>query len=335
MNINDFALMAPMKYYDNATPATLSAQQKRQDIINNKDNKYIATVKHDGDWGMFIHYSQGHNLIRSRSLSKITGVYGDYTGKLPSLVTEMDTWPDNTVVLGELCMRDGTQTANTIGTILRCKPDKAIERQKTTPIIVYVFDMLMWNGIDMSSTAYADRAIKFSQGFNHKDSQFIATHIFNDSFQEHADEIIDNGGEGLVIQLKTNPYMPGTRTAWKTLKLKQHTPEMELQVLSTLDPTKEYAGQDAATWPYEKDGIKVTKSYFYGWKNGIRVAYNDTFTDVASGLTDDDKAWLATNEAQQMIKNGALIAVIRAMSENSRGALRHPVFVRFRYPEEY
>lgn len=43
MNIQDFAMMEPMKYYDNPEPKTDSLKQKRQDIIENKDNLYMAT----------------------------------------------------------------------------------------------------------------------------------------------------------------------------------------------------------------------------------------------------------------------------------------------------
>ena len=51
---------------------------------------------------------------------------------------------------------------------------------------------------------------------------------------------------------------------------------------------------------------------------------------MTSGLTDDDREWLATDEAQQMIKNGELYAVVKAMQTNSLGKLRHPYVVRLR-----
>jgi len=381
--IDDFALMEPMKYYDNPEPKTATLQQKRQDIINNKGNEYIASVKHDGDWGCFIHYSKGHNLIRSRSISKITGVYGDYTAKLPTAIEVMDKWPDNTVILAEICVDGEGVNANTIGTILRCLPEKAVERQKTTKVKFWGFDLLMWNGEDLTETPYLvrimeleallnDRFAEHYYGANH----FCCTTVFADGFDfaEEADRIIAAGGEGLVIQKKDNHYWPGTRTAWKTLKLKQRLPEMELLVTDILEPTKEYTGKEIETWPYwlaePDDGdyptmhnfrgatealeyeknfnekhsedlgytVKVkavTKPYFYGWKSGITVLYNSVRVDVASGLTDDDRAWLATREAYELVHGTALYAVVRGMSTNDKGAIRHPVFVRFRYPEEH
>ena len=370
MTINDFEMMTPMKYYDNPEPKTDTLKQKRQNMIDNKDNLYIASEKHDGDWGMFIHYSKGKNLIRSRSISKVTGAYGDYTAKLPHLCGEMDEWPDNTVVLAEICWDEYGTNANTVGTILRCLPDKAVERQKDKKLSGLIFDVLMFAGEDLTSTPYIDRLEKINTEFNPthisdmKYHYFKPTQSFFTDFAAAADDIISRGGEGVVIQKKTNPYMPGTRTAWATLKLKQTLPHMDLKVVGTIEPNKNYEGDFIDDWKYwEIDDLiltsnppkqghslheteggadpmwkinsyqyrPVTKPYFMGWKNGITVMLpSGITTDVASGLTDDDRAYLATPEAQAKIAAGELWAEIKAMSVNDLGKLRHGSLVRLR-----
>lgn len=339
--INDFAMMEPMKYYNSEVESI-----KRSDMINNKDGLYVATEKHDGDWGMFIHYSKGNNLIRSRSISKVTGVYGDYTAKLPHLCEEMDNWPDNTVVLAEICWDEYGTNANTVGTILRCLPSKAVERQKDKKLSGLIFDLLMFAGEDLTSTPYIDRLEKIDAEFNptHISDMnyhyFKPTQVFFTDFAAAADNIISHGGEGIVIQRKDNPYMPGTRTAWKTLKLKQSLPEMELKVIATINPKMYYEGDCPDTWEYwyqdmpnansQAGDFPVTKPFFYGWKNGVTVEYNGTTCDVTSGLTDADREWLATKEAAKMIANGELYAVVKAMQTNDLGRLRHPYIVRLR-----
>lgn len=368
--IEDFETLTPMKYYDNPEPKTVTLAAKKQAIIDNTSGEYIATEKHDGDWGMFIHYSKGNNLIRSRSISKVTGAYGDYTAKLPHLCGEMDEWPDNTVVLAEICWDEYGTNANTVGTILRCLSAKAVERQKDKKLSALIFDVLMFAGEDLTSIPYIDRLEKIDAEFNptHISDMnyhyFKPTQVFFTDFAAAADDIISRGGEGVVIQKKSNPYMPGTRTAWATLKLKQTLPHMDLKVVGTLEPNKQYDGDFIDDWKYwEVDDLiltsnplkqghslheteggadpmwkinsyqyrPVTKPYYMGWKNGITVMLpSGITTDVASGLTDDDRAYLATPEAQAKIAAGELWAEIKAMSVNDLGKLRHGSLVRLR-----
>jgi ATP-dependent DNA ligase len=307
-------------------------------MIDNKDGEYIATKKNDGDWAMLIHWEKGKNLIRSRSISKVTGVYGDYTAKVPHIAEEMDCWPDNTVVLAELCWdQDGTN-ANTVGTILRCLPAKAVERQKENKLKAVIFDLLMVDGKDLTNLGYyfrLEEVLLFPRGL-----YTYPTEVITQDFAEAADRIIAGGGEGIVIQRCDYTYNPGNRTAWKTLKLKQQLPEMELKVVGVLEPKMAYEGDCPETWEYKipyktGDGndafMLVTKPYYFGWKNGITVELpSGITTDVASGLTDDDRAWLATEDAAKMIEAGELYAVVKCMSINDLGKLRHPSLVRLR-----
>lgn len=87
----------------------------------------------------------------------------------------------------------------------------------------------------------------------------------------------------------------------------------------------------ASSWQYKDDeGNLVTKPYYYGWMNGIVVDYNGIETSVTSGLTDADREWLASMDAQEMIRQGELFAVVQGMSTNDLGAIRHPVLIRLR-----
>ena len=332
--INDFSMMVPMRYYNNED----ANNAKRQAMVDNLNNEYIASCKKDGDWAMLIHYSRGENLIRSRSISKVTGVYGDYTAKLPHICEAMDQLPDNTVLLAELCWDEPGTNANTVGTILRCLPAKAVERQKEKKLKAVAFDCLMVEGEDITGHGYYERISRMSGLLSVYQNQYLyPTTFYFEDFAGHADRIISNGGEGVVIQRRDNPYMPGTRTAWKTLKLKQSLPEMELKVVDTLEPKKLYEGDCPETWEYRlvdiDTGVEqlVTKPYYYGWMNGITVELPDgTTTDVASGLTDDDRAWLATQDAQDMIRAGDLYAVVKAMANSEHNRLRHAYLVRLR-----
>src|SRR5574344_172199 len=136
--IYNFMDMPAEKYYDNKKEC-----EKRNDMLNNKNNQYIATVKNDGEWACFIYNADKTLVVRSRSISKVTNKYGDFTAKVPHLVEEFKKiFKPGTVVLGELCFDDPTKTSKDVGTILRCLPDKAVERQKTNPLSLKCFDIL-------------------------------------------------------------------------------------------------------------------------------------------------------------------------------------------------
>ena len=367
-NFDYFANLAPMKYYDkDADDLSPTLQIKRQNIINNLNNEYIATEKHDGEWAMFIFQDSDKLLIRSRSKG-VNGSYGDFTAKLPHIVETMKkVFPGHTVLLGEICYPAAKSTSRDVGTILRCLPTKAIERQKDHPLYVNLFDVLFWNGKDFTKTPYEDRIDFLLNIFGGASNQFALEGVFQkvnffegpvvytSSFAEHADEIIAHGGEGLVIQRKDNPYLAGTRTAWKSLKLKQKLPVMELQVVDIVMPNRNYDGQDASIWKYwegvyEDTGEKVlidhvpgnidqeaklvwspvTKPYYFHRAVGVKVKYNDTVVSVTSGCSEDLGDYLISDDAAQKIKQGLLFAQVKAMMESQNGALRHPVLVDIR-----
>ena len=360
-----WAMLEPMKYYSKDRDDLSDNLKKKYDaMITNQNNEYIATCKYDGEWTMFIKWD-GQYLIRSRSISKVTGAYGDKTAHLPHLVEEMKSWPDNTVILGEVCWGDFGTVSTDVGTILRCLPAKAVERQKDRKLVVKMFDLLAIAGESWLNMPYGSRLMELRNYEGWIDSEyFTVTNICppDKTPAEFADEIINQGGEGVVIQRADYVYEPGKRSAWKTLKLKQKLPEMELQVLSTLEPNKWYDGKEGGAWPYHEwenvvtkekriftnrvpnfeDGNGnewvetglVTKPYAMGWKIGVRVEYEGNEVDVTSGLTDEDREWLATNEALELIQNGQLFAIVQGMMKNTLGAIRHPIWKGCRVMDE-
>lgn len=352
-DFNYWAMLEPMKYYDKADDTSLSANLlgKKYAMIDNYNNEYVASQKWDGEWTMFIK-GEDEILIRSRSLSKVTGAYGDKTAHLPHLVEVMKNWPAGTVVLGEVCWDQLGSVSTDVGTILRCLPAKAIERQKENKLVVKVFDVLSYKGENISQLGYGVRVRYIFEifGNGHYD-YFKPTQFFFSNFQSKADEIIRAGGEGVVIQRIDYPYEPGKRSAWKTLKLKQRLEDMTLKVVGVKDPTKEYQGKEIDTWTYwegvdkngeihryngpkpKDNGIRwkaVSKAYYFGWKMGITCNFNGILVDASSGLTDEDREWLSTQEAADAIAHGQLYAEIRSMMVASLGGLRHPVIHKIR-----
>lgn len=329
MNLDSFYEMDAMKYFDKSDDSKLSATllKKKYDMVNNNNKEYIASEKWDGNWMMFVIDNDNNIFCRSRSRN-VKGEYEDYSPKIPHIVEELKSLNlANSVFLGEVCWGQHGTVATDVGTILRCLPKKAVERQKDHKLVVKMFDCLMLNGLDLTEQGYEKR-VEVVKGRIPQGDYCGPTTWYEevDTFAPIADAIIEDGGEGLVIQRKDYIYEPGKRTSWKTLKLKAKLPEAEYKVIGTLEPTKEFTGDtDLALWEYWEDGKPVTKNYFYRWKSGVIIDVDGVEVKVASGMTDDFRSWLSLDEAQEYIKQGRLIAVVKGMEMTADGSIRHPI----------
>lgn len=353
VNFEKFYTMTPMKYYDCGGDFTKS---KAIAMLTNEGGNYIATKKNDGEWCRIIKDADGKITAQSRSISKVTGEYGDKTEHIPHIVEELASYPRETVLIGELCFEDITKTSKDVGSILRCKPDKAIARQKDVKLVFRVFDCLAFAGMDLMDKPYWERlANAMDCVYDFGNYIQVTNYTEYGDFEEFLQEILAAGGEGIVIHRRDAKYKPGARTAWDTLKVKKIVEELELPVVDFIAPNKLYGGEDALSWDYWEGYNKndpnnkvrinhtpgetdeeltmvwepVTKPYWHGWMNGVIVDNNGTLVRVTSGLTDEDREWLSTAEAEEALKNG-LVATVTCMEITDDGSLRHPRLVRLR-----
>ena len=327
MELNEWYRSTPAKYWQPD-----KSKHIEQDIISNPDkySNYLASEKMDGNWTRWIINENHQVTVQSRTISKKTNEYGDLTEKVPHLTKLISELPANTVILGELCYMELNKHSDEVGTILRCLPAKAIARQKTAPLHLYIFDVLMWDGEDIHNKPYIER-IKYFNSIEQNDFIHCARPREVKEIVNEYDDYLERGGEGYVLVLKNASYSPGTRTAWSSIKLKQATDDLELKVIDTIDPVYEYNGEDPDGWEYrDSNGNPITKRAYYGWKAGVVVEYNGIPVKVTSGCSDEDGDWLASDEAADKITNNELYAVVRAMQITKDGSLRHPVLVRLR-----
>jgi ATP-dependent DNA ligase len=335
-DFNYYAELEPQKYYENKDE-TPNAIKKREAMLSNEGGQYIISHKWDGEWSMSI-IGDNQLLIRSRSRG-VNGTFGNFTDKVPHIVEELKQLPPHTVILGELCFPDLKKTAKDVGSILRCLTPKAIERQKqeANKLHLELFDCLCFNGVSFMDKGYWDRLYSLNLALaNYCNFKYIEiTEFALENFEDFVSNIWAAGGEGAVIQRADSKYAPGTRPSWQSLKVKKHMDPLELPVIYWNGATKEYTGKDSANWPYkDKDGKLVTKYWYNGWAGGITVNYFGNPVAVSSGLTDEDREWLTTDEAAQLIAQGKLYAVISAMEVTDKHSLRHPILERLRTDEK-
>lgn len=349
MDSERFLMMPMQMYYD-----CPDKNNKKIDVIKRDINhEYIASEKHDGEASMIIKINN-RVYIRSRTLSVKTKRYGDYTEKLPHIVEELMTFPDNTVVMAELCINDGNNHAKygtmstDVGTVLRSLPPLAIKKQQEKGYLVAViFDCLMYDGVELLNQPYETRVNKINEVFASEDEStgyIYHTKFMFDHFEDFFNDVINKNGEGLVCVKRNYPYSPNKRTAWQTLKWKKHTETYDLQVIGTEDFTKEYTGKQLDKWQFYADENNnrlqtlnppsnykpVTKGWFYRWKSAVICKYNDITIKCSSGLSDEDRAQLSEQYMQEHIKNGKLFAEVSGMQNASQGRLRHPIINRLR-----
>ena len=186
------------------------------------------------------------------------------------------------------------------------------------------------------------------------------------SFQEKLSEIFAAGGEGAVFKRLDGIYEPDKRPM-TCFKMKEHVDSVDLVIMELIDPEPIYTGKDKDNWPYwagqtfvsdypdhgyykindflifnhkptEEElpfgykAVPITKHYYFGWKNALRLgAYkNGEFVEVgrvASGLTDEMREDMAAHPENYLGK----VAQISCMSLNKKDhTIRHPVFERMR-----
>lgn len=208
-----------------------------------------------------------------------------------------------------------------------------------------------------SACKYVEMATTYTLGEN------VNIGIGCESFQEKLKEIFSAGGEGAVFKRLDGIYEPDKRPM-TCFKMKEHVDSVDLICMELLNPVMEYTGKEIDSWPYwavmRYDGdsfntsyskylilpteidkykaipgnqvIPVTKPYWYGWKNAMRLgAYKDgeliEVCRVASGLTDGLRKDMAENPENYLNK----VIEIECMSLNKKDkTVRHPVFSRVR-----
>lgn len=295
--------------------------------------EYFAQEKVDGAWYQF-EKTDNYSYLFSRSISKVTGLLSEKSENVPHIINALNVLPKNTTLIGEIYFPGGH--SNTVTTIMGCLPEKAIERQKDTPIHYYVHDIIMYDGVNLVN-ASAETRYKILAKIWEKHELFNYDFLklaecYTENIQDELARILAAGGEGIVLKKKNLPYYPGLRPAWSTVKVKTMD-TTDLVCMGFCDATKEYTGKELDSWPYWEDGIPVTKPYYYGWKTAIEIgAYDDNgnlqlIGTVSSGLTDEDRARMAEFPEEYLHK----VVELKCMSiDKASKTLRHPVLVRFR-----
>ena len=333
-----------------------------------ESGEWIAQEKKDGAWYQLEKTDTGEIYLFGRTLSKVTGEYTEKIANVPHIESWAQYLPNGTTLIGEIYVKGGK--SNDVTKIMGCTPENAYKRQYNSeayggPVHYYVFDCIRYRGESLLEVPTIDR-IEHYLGYElvdlFKDELYVElASTYYDDFANELNDIFEAGGEGMVFKKKDCPYRAGKRTtASQMYKYKEHMDSIDLVCMELLNPVREYTGKEIDTWPYwigiSSDGdhgnherrinlnetkephtfdevfIPVTKPYYNGWKNAMRLgAYKDgklvEVCRVASGLTDELRQNMADYPEDYLNK----VVEIECMSINKKdGTVRHPVFRRVR-----
>jgi ATP-dependent DNA ligase len=349
----DLFNVEPEKYW--GFPASYSKEKKQLQLNTAiKSNNYLMAEKLDGHWHRFV-VQDGKSKFQSRGISRVTGTYGDHTDHVPHIMKELNSiFTKDTMLIGE-AYRVGENDAN-MTSIFGCNAPKALERQFTNPVLFYIFDVWFLDGYSLMDTSFLDREtyLKALQT-RIKDLRYVqvANFLETDNFMNYLNNILEAGGEGVVLQSKNGKPEPKKRPARKTLKIKRELDEsIDVIILNKIMANREYLGNYIEDWQYwenDKTNEKlngsyfmnyskgepitaITKGYFHNWVTAVKVGLLDTNTNTikpickVSGLTDKLKEDLSLNFSKY--KN--TVMTISGMEVTNDRSIRHPKFIKFR-----
>lgn len=331
-------------------PATWDNERKKTEIRNAIfGGDYIGARKMDGAFYKFIKDEDGNMELIGRSKS----VSGDYLDKIewvPHLHQFFNELPNGTCLLGEIYFPKN-EGSNHVTTIMGCLKDKAIARQNAgEKLHYYIFDILAWDGKSYLKMPIEDRVeelILCERAYGKAYHEF-AQYYEGEQLWNKLQDILAEGGEGIVITKCGTCYQPGKRPARQTFKVKKELQEtIDVVIMGANEPTRIYNGKEIETWKYWEDirtGEKlegalykrysdgesiepVTKTYFLGYAGSLVIgAKKDDKVVVIgslSGLTEE----VLSNWHSYKGK----VAEITGMQimEETRG-IRHPKFVQWR-----
>ena len=347
-------------------PKTKSAKKTLETKISNE--VYILTQKQDGFRYTASKDKNGIMKLTSRTRSRVDGNFVEKQDNVPHIMKALSViMPNESIIVGEICFYNQfDKTSKDVTKIMGALPEKATKRQQDSEqfLSYYIFDVLMWDGVDYAEKPYEQRLGKVLEEFDYSylnlhyaeykeinylvPVDYVKPNKDTDVILDIVQQWLGAGAEGGVLMDRTKPYAFGKRPAWTSIKIKQEINEtVDMIITGFVSPTREYYGEHLVSHPYwenVKNGTKtdknmygkagwqaITKAYYNGWYMGFEygVYYGDKilYIGTVSGISDGLKKDSAENPSKYISK----VIELNAMSiDKEARTLRHPRFIQVR-----
>lgn len=278
------------KYWTFGASAKVDPRIEAKNMIFS--GNYVGARKIDGAFYKFWKDEEGNMELLGRS----KGVGGDYLNKIewvPQLHNFFNSLPNGTCLIGEIYFPNN-EGSNNVTTIMGCLKEKAIARQeKGEKLHYYIFDILAWNGYDKYTENIETRIKLLDQMEAQYKDPYVeyAMYYWGEELWNQLQNILAEGGEGIVITKKGTCYQPGKRPARQTLKVKRELQE-SLDCFFTgriAPPTRLYSGISLPSWEYWENPVtheKLKGNYYREYMNGgvIEPVTKSYFNEMAGSL---------------------------------------------------
>lgn len=322
-------------YLNLPAPQLINKPKSEADLYQRiTSGDYFGEIKKDGALYQIVKDVNGDVFLFSRTISKKTGFYVNKIDNVPHIKEWAEqTLPNDTILLGEIYYPQ--LTSKDVTKVMGALPNKAIARQENNPIHYYIHDILRYGGVSyLNKGNYARwetlNNLVIAQNIDSSWLEFAK--VYTTNLPKVLDSVFAAGEEGMVFKKKDGLYVPGKRPIYNIKAKTEDT--VDAFITGFVFPEKEYTGKDIEHWEYWKDGIPVTKGYFYNWVAGIIVSLytgnkNETVevANVTSGMTDFLRQDMAENPDKYLNK----VVEIQCMSIDKEAlTLRHPRLVQIR-----
>lgn len=306
----------------------------------------VAEEKYDGSRYLMYITPDGSRFF-SRRKSDVTGKPVEKTGNLPHL---KKFYSKELIILDGEIIAGENQTSNEVTSIMGSLPERAIDLQEKRGYVNYVvFDILYYyNKNVMGSRWYLRRKILDNLLNDFNNSYINPSRFVVDNKKRFYEEIVENGGEGVILKNRNGIYVPDKRPVGNWIKVKKYE-TFDVVITGYDAPEKVYTGKNIENWPYWEDSAgniyyskkeaenssftfyPVTKYYALGWIGAVKFGMyiNGKLTEIGqtSGMDEHVRRVLSEdpdNFIGQVIEVGAMEMVKKTH------ALRHPRFICFR-----
>lgn len=357
----DFWNMPAMKYF---APSTSWSAEKKKDNAVEKifSGLWWGSRKRDGCFYLCGKSMDGEIFVRPRA-KNTKGEFVNKVDWVPQIHPFLNGLEPGTVILGELYLPRDEQAKST-SSLMNSLQTRAIKKQEKdeNKLVLYVFDILADGGesyLDMKAIDRFLRVEDYSKKYNFPYVEW-AEYYNGKNLWDILQDILANGGEGIVITYEEAKYEPGKRSNKISLKVKRELQEtVDCVIIGAQPPTKLSGTKEPETWQWwfdETTGEKilaseyftrthesiyklyndgatiypVTKAWFYGWAGSLKLGLydGDNLIHVGdlSGITEDMKEnW--RDLVGTVVEIGAM-----QITENAQGGwgFRHPKLLNIR-----